>query len=302
MGSEDLAIAATEAIHPDAPALDLLEPAEVVRLIAREERRSAAAVERAAEAIGRLASLAANAISAGGRLIFVGAGTSGRLGALEAAECPPTFGSDPKSVRAILAGGRDALESAVEGAEDRVGDAIRALDAETVGPADLLVAISASGRTPFVRAALEEAARRGARTALITCNPSVEAERRPPAEIVAVLDVGPELLAGSTRMKGGTATKMALNALTTAAFSALGKVYGNFMVDLRTCNAKLEGRARRIVQRLCGLADEEEAARVLAAASGRVKEAVVMRRRGVGLAEAERLLCEARGSLRRAIG
>ena len=269
--------------------------------MARAERRSAEAVEAASEAVGRAAALAAAALGGGGRVFFVGAGTSGRLGALEAAECPPTFGSDPAQVRAILAGGREALERAVEGAEDRGDDAARALAEAGAGPRDLVVAVAASGRTPFARAALACARGAGAATAFVTCDPAVAAERPAPADAVVALDVGPEVLTGSTRLKCGTATKIALNAITTAAFASLGKVYGNLMVDLRATNKKLEARARRIVVRLGAARDEADAAAALDAAGGRVKEAVVMRRRGVAREEAERLLAAAAGSLRRVL-
>lgn len=292
---------ATEAEAPDALELDRLAPAEIVRRMAREERRSAEAVERAAAEVGDLAALAAAAIRGGGRIFFVGAGTSGRLGALEAAECPPTFGCEPGEVRAILAGGREALERAIEGAEDRGEEAAAALEAAGVSPRDLVVAVAASGRTPFARAALEWARARGVPSAFVTCDPALARERPAPADVVVALDVGPEVLAGSTRLKGGTATKIALNAVTTAAFASLGKVYGHFMVDLRATNRKLAARARRIVVRLGAARDEEDAEAALAAAGGRLKEAVVMRRRGLTLAEAERVLAEARGCLRAAL-
>jgi N-acetylmuramic acid 6-phosphate etherase len=292
----------TEAEAPDAGDLDLLPAAEVARRMARAERRSAEAVERAAGALGCAAELAAAALRAGGRIIFAGAGTSGRLGALEAAECPPTFGTEAGEVVAILAGGREALERAVEGAEDRGEDAAAALADLGVNPRDLVVAIAASGRTPFARAALEAARRAGARTAFFTCDPAVALEAPAPADVVVALDVGPEVLAGSTRLKSGTATKIALNALTTAAFAARGKVYGHLMVDLRATNRKLAARARRIVLRLGAARDEADAEAALAAAGGRVKEAVVMRRRAVGLEDARRLLEEAGGCLRRALG
>lgn len=292
----------TEAEAEAPAALDLLPPAAIARLMAREEQRSAAAVERAAEAIGRAAALAAAVLASGGRIFFVGAGTSGRLGALEAAECPPTFGCDPAAVRAIVAGGPTALERAVEGAEDRGDDAVAALVAAGARAGDLVLAIAASGRTPFARAALAWARAAGIATAFVTCDPAVASECPAAADAVVALEVGPEVLAGSTRLKGGTATKIALNAITTAAFAACGKVYGNLMVDLRATNRKLEDRARRIVVRLGAARDAADAAAALAQAGGRVKEAVVMRRRGVGREEAERILLAAGGCLRRALG
>ncbi|HVY62408.1 MAG TPA: N-acetylmuramic acid 6-phosphate etherase [Planctomycetota bacterium] len=295
------ALPLTEQVNASSGDLDALAPGEVVALMARAERASVEAFERAAPEVALIAELAAGALRDGRRIVFVGAGTSGRLGALEAAECPPTFGSDPARVRAILAGGPAALAGAVEGAEDRAEDAVAALHAAEVGEGDLVVGVAASGRTPFVRAALVEARARGAKTAFIACDPAVAAERPAPADAVAVLAVGPEVLTGSTRLKAGTATKMALNAITTAAFAANGKVYRNLMVDVRATNAKLEARARRIVRALCGGTDED-AARALAAAGGEVKLAVAMTRLGVARAEAQRALDAAGGCLRRVIG
>jgi len=294
---------ATEAENPATADLDRLEPIEAVRRLAGLERRSPEAVLAAAPGIARLVERAAAALAkggSGGRLIFVGAGTSGRLGALEAAECPPTFGVAPGRVEAIVAGGEAALARAVEGAEDRAEDGAAAVAARGAGPRDLVVGIAASGRTPFVRGALAEARRRGAATGLVTCDPATAAEAPPPADEVVLLDVGPEAVTGSTRLKAGTATKIALNALTTATFVRLGAVHGNLMVDLVATNRKLEGRARRIVRRLCGC-DEGEAARLLAASGGRVKEAVLVSRRGLSLAAAESALRAAGGCLRRAL-
>jgi N-acetylmuramic acid 6-phosphate etherase len=291
----------TELENPAGADLDRLAARDVVRLMAREERRSPAAVEAAAGAVARVAELAAAALRGGGRLVFCGAGTSGRLGGLEAAECPPTFGSEPWQVQAIVAGGEAALARAVEGAEDREGEGEAAVAKRGVGPRDVLVAVAASGRTPFVRAALREARRRGARTAFVTCDPALATDEREAADVVVALDVGPEVLTGSTRLKAGTATKVALNAITTAAFASLGKVYGNLMVDLRATNAKLRARAERIVRRLVPQAGEDGAARLLAAAGGDVKVAVLMGRRGLTPGEAGAALAQAGGCLRRAL-
>ena len=297
----EAALPLTEQVNAATTDLDRLPPVEVVAAMARAERASVEAFERAAPAVARVAEQAVAALRQGGRIFFVGAGTSGRLGALEAAECPPTFGSDPGLVRAILAGGPAELAGAVEGAEDRGDDAVAAIRAAEVRAADLVVGVAASGRTPFVRAALGEARARGARTALVSCDPATAEEAPAPADEVVILAVGPEVLTGSTRLKAGTATKMALNAITTAAFVARGKVYGNLMVDVRATNRKLEARARRIVRTLCG-GTEDEAAAAPAGARGEVKLAVVMRRLGVPLAEAERCLAAADGCLRRVIG
>ncbi len=287
----------TEAVLPGAERLDLLPPAAIVKLLAREEKRSVAAVARAAGEIAAVAGAATRALEAGGRLVYAGAGTSGRLATLDAAECLPTFGVLPGQVVAVMAGGARALRQAVEGAEDRGPDAERALARLRVDARDRVVGLAASGVTPFVHAALAGARARGATTALVTCNPRVAAS----ADHVVRLDVGPEVLAGSTRLKAGTATKLALNAISTAAMIGLGKTYGPRMVDLVATNDKLRARARRIVVELTGLAPAA-AGRLLARAGGRVKTAVVMARTGSSRREAERRLVEAGGHLRRVIG
>ncbi|RME71483.1 MAG: N-acetylmuramic acid 6-phosphate etherase, partial [Planctomycetota bacterium] len=238
---------------------------------------------------------------AGGSLVLCGAGTSGRLAVAEAAECPPTFRSRPEQVRALIAGGRPALGRAIEGAEDDEAAGRSAVQEDGVGAGDVFVGISASGSAPFVRAALAEAARRGAHTALLTCNPLAARHEPPLAHETIVLEVGPELLAGSSRLKAGTATKIALNALSTAAFSRLGKVYGALMVDVHATNRKLRARARRLVCRLAQV-QPARAEALLRAVDWRVKDAVVMARLGVGPAEAARRLAAAGGRLREVIG
>ena len=227
-------------------------------------------MEGAAESIGRAAELFAAALTVGGRVVYVGAGTSGRLGVLDAAELPPTFGSDPRQVIALLAGGRAAITRAVEGAEDRGHEGERAIATLSVSPADLVIAIAASGITRYSRAALSEGRRRGARTVFITC-------ARPPADlacdVLIRVDVGPEVIAGSTRLKAGTATKLILNAISTAAMVRLGKVWRGRMVDLVATNAKLRERARRTVEELGGVSPQRAAA-LLTRAGGSVKLAV----------------------------
>ncbi len=259
----------------------------------RADRRAVQAVGRAAPAIGRAIEVIAAALSRGGRLFFVGAGTSGRLGVIEAAECPPTFDTPPRLVRALIAGGRGAMFRSVEGAEDDGRDGARQI-ARPARPGDVVVGIAASGVTPFVRGALAQARRRQAATVLVTANPSVA---RRAANVVIVLDVGPEVLAGSTRLKGGTATKLVLNTLTTGAFARLGKVYENRMVDLRPRSNKLRARARRLVMDIGG-ASEREAARLIELASGRTKVAIVMARVGVTAKDARQRLRTAGGVLR----
>jgi N-acetylmuramic acid 6-phosphate etherase len=284
---------ATEREDPRTRGLDRLSSAGIVRLMNRADRRAVAAVGRAAGAVARAVDLIAGALSRGGRLLFVGAGTSGRLGVIEAAECPPTFGTPPSLVRAVIAGGRGAVFRAVEGAEDDGGEGARRIR-RLVRPGDAVVGIAASGITPFARAALAAARRRGARTVLVTCNPAAGARA---AHVVVVLDVGPEVLAGSTRLKAGTATKLVLNALTTASFARLGRVYGNRMVDLSARSAKLRARARGLVREIGGVSDRE-AARLLEAAGGGAKLAIVMARHRLPASIARRRLAAAGGRLR----
>lgn len=235
-------LASTERVHPNARRLDGASALELIAALNREDIVAAKAVGAARHSIARLADAVAAAIGNGGRLLYVGAGTSGRLGALDAAECPPTFGSDPADVVAVIAGGPRALLRAVEGAEDDRKAAAAEMKRLKVSPRDVVCGISASGRAPFVRAALAAAARRGATTALVTCNPSDLSVDYP-----VVVRTGPELVAGSTRLKAGTATKLVLNAVTTAAFTRLGRVQGGQMVALRGTNQKLRERAVRIV-------------------------------------------------------
>jgi N-acetylmuramic acid 6-phosphate etherase len=287
----------TEAALPAARELDALGPLATVRLMLREERRSARAALDAAPAIAAVAAAAAAALGAGGSLVYVGAGTSGRLATLDAAECGPTFGARPGQVRAVLAGGARALRRSVEGAEDdaAAGGRLR------VRARDLVVGVAASGLTPFVAAALAAARRAGAGTALITCAPAAARAAGVGCDHLVALDVGPEVLAGSTRLKAGTATKLALNAISTAAMVQLGKCYGPYMVDVVPTNAKLGARARRLVARLGGC-DDDAAARLLDAARGHAKIAIAMARLGVSRRAAERALASAGGQLRVLLG
>jgi N-acetylmuramic acid 6-phosphate etherase len=260
----------------------------------------AGAVARAREEIARAIDLIETAFRAGGRLIYVGAGTSGRLGVLDAAECPPTFGTPPEMVVGIIAGGLPALIKSIEGAEDDVNAGIGEMDARRVGPTDVVVGIAASATTPYVRAALSRAQTLGARTALVSMS---EPSRllRETCDVCITVPVGPEIVTGSTRMKSGTATKLVLNTLTTGAMIRLGKIYGNLMVDLRAWNDKLVDRSQRILMETTGLGRDESRA-VLDASGGSVKTAIVMARRGVGREEAERLLQEHAGRLRSSVG
>jgi N-acetylmuramic acid 6-phosphate etherase len=290
----------TERRNPRSSTIDTASSLEIVDLIGHEDASVPAAVARAREEIARLIDLIEAAFRAGGRLVYVGAGTSGRLGVLDAAECPPTFGTPPEMVVGVIAGGYPALVKSVEGAEDDVNVAIGEMDARRVGPDDVVVGIAASGTTPFVRAALSRAQTLGARTALVTCSESPKLLRET-CDVCIVVAVGPEVVTGSTRMKAGTATKLVLNTLTTGAMIRLGKTYGNLMVDLRAWNDKLIDRSQRIVMETTGLS-RDEARDVIQAADGRVKTAIVMARRRVSRDEAERLLEQHGGRLREIVG
>ena len=263
------------------------EDALVPAAVARERKRIAAAVDLIVERFRR-----------GGRLFYVGAGTSGRLGVLDASECPPTFGVAPSMVQGIIAGGRGALVRSAEGAEDHPEGGAEAIDKKKVKSVDVVVGLAACGMTPYVHGALKRARRIGAGTIFITCAP--EAVKHIPAEIVINPVVGPEVVTGSTRMKAGTATKLVLNTLTTAAMIKLGKVYGNLMVDLRATNEKLRDRSIRIVMELTGLS-RVKARKLLDDADGRVKTAIVMHFRKVDMPSAVKILDDSGQLLRRAI-
>ena len=297
--SHDRGRLSTETAHPASSALDRLSIQEAVALFARADREALEAVVRAHESIERAVELVASRLRSGGRLLYVGAGTSGRLAALDAAECPPTFRSDPEQVQAILAGGNAALLGAVEGAEDDEAAAARAIAERNVGRRDVVLGITAGGTTPFVHAALASARARGAATIFLAC---VGAE-----EVAALADLeirlltGPEVLADSTRLKAGTATKLALNTLSTLVMVRLGKVYGNRMVDLDArANAKLVDRAERMVMELARV-DRDRARELMERANGRVKVAILMARAAIGAEEAERRLARAEGFLDRAL-
>ncbi len=282
----------TERADPRSQGLDRLSALGIARLMNAADRQAVRAVGRAAPAIARAVDDVVSALGRGGRLIFVGAGTSGRLGVLEAAECPPTFGTPPRLVQAVMAGGRPAVFRSREGAEDDARAGAREVRRH-VRAGDIVVGVAASGVTPFVRGALGAARRRGAATVLVTANPGVA--RRAAGRVIA-LRVGPEVLAGSTRLKAGTATKLTLNTLTTAAFARLGKVHGNRMVDLRPGSAKLRARAVVLVSEMGGVRARAAAA-LLRSAGDRVKAAIVMARLGVGKVEAARRLDAAGGRL-----
>lgn len=278
----------TEQRNPRTQDIDRASPRELVALLNAEDRRVAEAVAEEADRIAEAMALVEAAFRNGGRLLYVGAGTSGRLGVLDATECPPTFGTPPELVVGIIAGGTPALLRAVEGAEDDVNAAMAEMDARRVGPADVVVGIAASGVTPFVRAALGRAQTLGARTVFLACA-EPPALLRETCDVCIVVRTGPEAVTGSTRLKAGTATKLVLNTLTTGALVRLGKTYGNLMVDLQATNAKLVDRGERIVMEIAGV-DRARAAAAIAEAGGRVRTAIVMLRRGVDREAAEQLL------------
>jgi N-acetylmuramic acid 6-phosphate etherase len=291
----------TEGINPRTADIDTLEPRAILERIHAEDRRAVEAVGEVLDDVAAAVERVVRAFESGGRLIYVGAGTSGRLGVLDAAECPPTFGTDPSLVQAILAGGPEAMWQACEGAEDSAESGAAAIAEREVDSRDVVLGIAAGSTTPFVIGALREALRRGAGTVFLTCVPPADAPIAAEVEVVVAPLTGAEAIAGSTRMKAGTATKLVLNMVTTTAMVRLGKTYGNLMVDLRVTAAKLEDRGRRILRDLLGVT-YEEAEGLLAAADGRVKTALVMHRRNVDREEAERLLEQAGGFLRKAWG
>lgn len=285
----------TEQRNPGSAAIDALDAIGIVDLINREDRRVAPAVGEERDAIARAVDLVVDCIRRGGRLIYVGAGTSGRLGVLDAAEMPPTFRTPPDLVQGIIAGGPDALVRAQEGAEDDAAAAGRDIDERDVGPDDFVLGIATSGTTPYVHAALARARRRGAKTGFLLCN-EPSAELRASHDVVIAPIVGPEVITGSTRMKAGTATKLVLNTITTATMVRLGKVYGNLMVDLQVSANKLRDRAERILMETLGT-DRESAAALLDDAEGEVKTAIVMGRCAVPADAARTLLAGAGGRI-----
>lgn len=294
----DLGRLTTETPNPASERLDELSPLEIVWLMNSEDAKVAPAVAREAEKIAQAIEVIADRLRNGGRLIYLGAGTSGRLGVIDAAECPPTFSTPPELVVGIIAGGREAMFRAIEGAEDVGPAAVEDLRRVGLGPKDVLVGIATSGRTPYVVAGLRYGREVGAFTIGLTCNEGAELAKE--CDLVIAPVVGPEVLAGSTRLKAGTATKMVLNMFTTGAMVRLGKTYGNLMVDLRATNSKLMDRAKRIVSMVAGIS-KEEAERLLQMCDGEVKTAIVVHRFGITPAEGRRHLHRWAGRLRQAL-
>lgn len=288
----------TEQANPLSTALDTLSSVELVQLFCEEDRRPQEAVAGAASALAEAVEAIAGRLRQGGRLFYLGAGTSGRLGVLDAAECPPTFCSDPELVQGVLAGGAPALLRSSEGLEDLFDAGREDLEARGFGPADALVAIAAGGTTPYVHGALEHARGIGALAIAMACVPADQVPM--PCDIDIRLITGPELLTGSTRLKAGTATKMALNILSTGVMVRLGKVYGNRMVDVAVTNAKLEDRALRILEDLAAV-PRSEGRSLLEQSGGSVKLALLMASRELGVEEARQHLDHCGGQLRRAL-
>jgi N-acetylmuramic acid 6-phosphate etherase len=289
----------TERRNPRSANIDLASAIEIVDLINAEDRTVTDAVASQRERIAELVEVVERAFRSGGRLFYAGAGTSGRLGILDAAECPPTYGSDPEMVQGLIAGGPPAILRAQEGAEDLPENGVRDVEERGLGDRDVLVGIAASGTTPYVRGALAAARQRGARTAMVACSP-------PPPETLAHVEIpiiaitGPEVVTGSTRMKAGTATKLILNTITTGAMIRLGKTYGNLMVDLRATNLKLKDRSERIVMEVCGVT-RDVARELITSSGGIVKTAIVMHELNVGREDAEKALEQGGGIIRRVV-
>jgi N-acetylmuramic acid 6-phosphate etherase len=290
----------TEQRNPRSMRIDQLSTQEIVDLINAEDRMVAAAVGEERVQIARAIDLVVESFRNGGRLFYVGAGTSGRLGVLDASEMPPTYSTDPELVQGLIAGGLDALVRAQEGAEDHPEDGAVAIDERMVGGNDFVLGIAASGTTPYVHGALKRARERGARTGFLLCTYPSEQLMKTHDVVIAPL-VGPEVITGSTRMKAGTATKIVLNTISTAAMVKTGKVYGNLMVDLQVTCQKLQDRGERILVETLGV-EREEASRLLDASGGHVKTAIVMSRLSLDAAEAQRRLEAVGGSIADLVG
>jgi N-acetylmuramic acid 6-phosphate etherase len=288
----------TEQRNENSLHIDSKSTQEIIEIFNLEDQKAVAAVISEKKNIAKAVDMIVDAFRRGGRLFYVGAGTSGRLGVLDASECPPTFGVDREMVQGIIAGGYEALVRSIERAEDYPDDGAAAIRGRNVNSKDVVVGITSSGIAPFVRGALNEAHQLGARTVFLTCNPPTD--EMPFVDVFIVPVVGPEIIAGSTRLKAGTATKLVLNMLSTISMIKLGKVYDNLMVDVQAWNAKLVDRAKRLISQIGGV-DYESAGELLEAARGSTKTAIVMARRGVGYEEAVRLLEENDGLLRRVI-
>ena len=289
----------TEAINPDTLALDKLAPADIVEHMLHEDRKMLAAVQREKDRIAVGIDILTGALRHNGRIVFVGAGTSGRLGVLESSEMPPTFGTKADLVQAVMAGGKDAMLTPREGVDDNYEEGARSINRLRPSSRDVVIGVSASGMTQFVRGALTRARRAGSKIIFITCDPRTELQTF--VDLTIAPGVGPEVIAGSTRLKAGTATKIVLNMLTTGAMVRIGKTYGNLMVDVQTGSEKRRDRAKRIVEIVTGL-DDEAADKLLRSARWNVKAAIVMQKAGLKYAQAVSRLRKSHDFVRDAIG
>ncbi len=289
----------TEAINPATLAIDKLSAADIVEGMLGEDRKMLAAVQREKDRIAVGIDIITQALRRGGRIIFVGAGTSGRLGVLESAEMPPTFGTPPEMVQAVMAGGKSAVMKSREGVEDNYEEGARSINRLLPTKKDVVIGVSASGMTQFVRGALTRARRAGSKIIFVTCDPRTELQMF--VDLTIAPAVGPEVIAGSTRLKAGTATKIVLNMLTTASMIRIGKTYGNLMVDVQMGSEKLRDRARRIITIVTGLG-YEEAGELLSRAHWNVKAAIVMQKTGLPYTRALAKLRKAHDFVRDAIG
>jgi N-acetylmuramic acid 6-phosphate etherase len=294
---EDLKLLTTEQRNPRTMAIDTASTVEILTLMNAEDHQVAGCVREAIPSIADAVSHVVRSFKQGGRLLYFGAGTSGRLGVIDAAECPPTFGSAPEMVVGVIAGGRETVFLSREGVEDREAGGEKDVDAHGVSAIDTIIGITASRRTPYVIGALREAKRRGAATVFLTCNPAVHID----VDVQINVVVGPEAIAGSTRLKAGTAQKIVLNMISTASMVRLGKIYENLMVDLKPASKKLVERAKGIIMMLTGV-DYETAADVFEKSGRNVKVSFVMARLGVGREDAEKILGKADGFIARALG
>ncbi len=294
----DLDKLVTESRNENTVSIDSVSTVEMLKMINAEDKKVAYAVEKELESIAEAVDIIHDRLSKGGRLIYIGAGTSGRLGVVDASECPPTFGTDPELVQGLIAGGTDAIFRSIEGAEDSKDGGIEDVKAINLSSADVLVGLAASGRTPYVIGAMEYANSINAATVAVTCNPESEMARLSKISVAPV--VGPEAITGSTRMKAGTAQKMILNMLTTAVMVKLGKVYENLMVDVKASNFKLTERAKRIVGQCTGVM-EADAVRALEETGYDVKLAIFMIKSGLSIEEAERQLDMNHGYIKKAL-
>jgi N-acetylmuramic acid 6-phosphate etherase len=289
----------TEAINPDTLALDKLAPADIVEHMLHEDRKMLAAVQREKDRIAVGIDILTQALRHNGRIVFVGAGTSGRLGVLESSEMPPTFGTKADLVQAVMAGGKNAMLTPREGVDDNYEEGARSINRLRPSKRDVVIGVSASGMTQFVRGALTRARRAGSKIIFITCDPRTELQTF--VDLTIAPGVGPEVIAGSTRLKAGTATKIVLNMLTTGAMVRIGKTYGNLMVDVQTGSEKRRDRARRIVAIVTGM-DDQVADKLLRRARWNVKAAIVMEKAGLSYAQAITRLRKAHDFVRDAIG